>query len=598
MPRHRRNTVIFILLLCAAVASVGIWLTGSSSKAVSRRQRRGAAAAPAVELVDQRPLQTAQQLDKLATTRDEGRSSHDALNLADHEVDLAFTTAMREAQARPPQDTPETQALRDKISTLKQEIAASEKEVASLQAEQKLVKDPSSLAPQLQLAQSELALHQDELQDTKLDLARAGGDPATRIQWLYNQHEAIAHQEQNKSPFWSRPEFLLPKTLAAQVRLWFELNAKRSQIEDARQEALDRSSHIAEAHQTLEQEVAAAPSAAMSGGAADQLPLAPMSPSGRLKLLNRAVDNRKTLGEYDQRTQDLQHLAQVYEDWATLESSQMTATLHAALIGLLAILVIAFGVVLGVRGVEKLAERMQADRRRVATMRLLGRFAVQGIGLILVIIVILGPPSELSTLLALAGAGLTVALKDFIVAFFGWFVLMRRNGIRVGDWVEINGILGEVVEISLLHTVLLETGNWNEPGHPTGRRVTFVNSFAIEGHYFNFSTSGQWLWDALEFSVPEGTDPYPIRDGVLEIIRKETQGTARQAEEEWRRSSQAYGGRPISGEPVVDVRPAATGGTTIIVRYITSAHERHGLRGKLYEEVVELLRGRAARVGD
>ena len=53
------------------------------------------------------------------------------------------------------------------------------------------------------------------------------------------------------------------------------------------------------------------------------------------------------------------------------------------------------------------------------------------------------------------------------------------------------GVGGEVVEISLLRTTLLETGNWTDSGHPTGRKVTFVNSFAIEGHYFNFSTSGQ-----------------------------------------------------------------------------------------------------------
>ena len=78
---------------------------------------------------------------------------------------------------------------------------------------------------------------------------------------------------------------------------------------------------------------------------------------------------------------------------------------------------------------------------------------------------------------------------------------MGRNGIRVGDWVEINGVGGEVVEISLLRTTLLETGNWTDSGHPTGRKVTFVNSFAIEGHYFNFSTSGQWLWDELTVSV-------------------------------------------------------------------------------------------------
>jgi len=56
---------------------------------------------------------------------------------------------------------------------------------------------------------------------------------------------------------------------------------------------------------------------------------------------------------------------------------------------------------------------------------------------------------------ALATAGLIVVLKDFIVAFFGW---MSHNGIRLGDWVDITGVGGEVIEIGVLRTVLLENG--------------------------------------------------------------------------------------------------------------------------------------------
>ncbi len=89
---------------------------------------------------------------------------------------------------------------------------------------------------------------------------------------------------------------------------------------------------------------------------------------------------------------------------------------------------------------------------------------------------------------------------------------MGKNGIRLGDWVEINGVTGEVVELGMFHTVLLETGNWTDSGHPTGRRVTFTNSFAVEGHYFNFSTSGQWLWDELQIVLPAG--PIPIRSSM------------------------------------------------------------------------------------
>jgi hypothetical protein len=70
----------------------------------------------------------------------------------------------------------------------------------------------------------------------------------------------------------------------------------------------------------------------------------------------------------------------------------------------------------------------------------------------------------------LAGPGLTVVLKDFIGAFFGWFVPMGRNGIGLGDRVEINGVGGEAIEVGILRTVLLEMRNWTNTGHLTGRR--------------------------------------------------------------------------------------------------------------------------------
>ena len=145
---------------------------------------------------------------------------------------------------------------------------------------------------------------------------------------------------------------------------------------------------------------------------------------------------------------------------------------------------------------------MTAENKRIDTLRAVVKFAVQAVGAIVILFIVFGMPTQTTTVLGLAGAGLTVAMKDFIVAFFGWFVLMGRNGIRVGDWVEINGVGGEVVEVGLLKTVLLETGNWTDAGHPTGRRVSFVNSFAIEGHFFNFTTSGQWMWDELQVLIP------------------------------------------------------------------------------------------------
>src|ERR1700693_3938863 len=237
---------------------------------------------------------------------------------------------------------------------------------------------------------------------------------------------------------------------------------------------------------------------------------------------------------------------------------------------------------------ESLLGRMSKDRRQVETLRMVTRVTLQILGVLLILLVIFGPPRQLGTFLGLAGAGLTVALKDFIVSFVGWFVLMGRNGIRLGDWVEINGVTGEVVELGMFHTVLLETGNWTDSGHPTGRRVTFTNSFAIEGHYFNFSTSGQWLWDELQIVLPAGQSPYPLVDAIQEKVLEATSQGAQQAEQEWRGAAKSRDMNTLSAAPAITVKPVV-GGTEISVRYITRANERSQLRAKLNRAAVDLL---------
>jgi len=174
------------------------------------------------------------------------------------------------------------------------------------------------------------------------------------------------------------------------------------------------------------------------------------------------------------------------------------------------------------------------------------------------------------------------------VGFLGWFVLMGKNGIRLGDWVEINGVTGEVVELGMFHTVLLETGNWTDSGHPTGRRVTFTNSYAIEGHYFNFSTSGQWMWDELQVVLPTGQDPYPVIECDSEKGRRSNHrnretgragmATRREFSPDERLSACACHQREAGHRRRRDC-----------VRYITRANERYQLRAKLYQAAVDLL---------
>jgi small-conductance mechanosensitive channel len=165
---------------------------------------------------------------------------------------------------------------------------------------------------------------------------------------------------------------------------------------------------------------------------------------------------------------------------------------------------------------------------------------------------------------------------------------MGRNGIRVGDWVEINGVGGEVVEIGLFRTALLETGNWTDKGHPTGRRVTFINNFAVTGQFFNFSTVGQWMWDEISVNVPAGEAASKTIEAIHTAVLEQTEKDAKLAEAEWKAANKLQGLGQFSAAPSVDMRPAASG-IDVLVRYVTRAGDRFEMRNKLYGTVIELL---------
>ncbi len=197
-------------------------------------------------------------------------------------------------------------------------------------------------------------------------------------------------------------------------------------------------------------------------------------------------------------------------------------------------------------------------------------------------------PSQISTILGLATAGLTVALQSFIVAFFGWFILMGKNGVRVGDWVEINGVAGEVIEINLFRTTILENSAWADKGHPTGRRATFINNFAVTGQFFNFSTVGQWMWDEMSVSLPASPETYAKVALINQAILEETQQGAQLAEQEWKRVPRQNSLIHASASSSVNLRPSGAG-VDILIRYVTRAADRLKVRNRLYARVIDVL---------
>ncbi|HEV2467627.1 MAG TPA: mechanosensitive ion channel domain-containing protein [Candidatus Sulfotelmatobacter sp.] len=559
-------------------------------------------------LVDQRPLDTARRMAAMAGTPEEQAFAHEAEKTGDHEVDLAFFDAIRMAQLNPPPLSPEAKQIAARKTRAQQTLKDDQDTIALLT--KKLASAPESqkdnLQDQIDVAKAQADLDQDELDDASEDLEQAGGDPQSKIKRLQTEHEEGDH---NVAPAGSavnpQEQDYQAHTLLSIFRAWQALREKRQMLQQAHDEAARKEAYLIKRHDQLAAQVekdkesrqaarqqANGFSKAASAGNREQSQAAAKA---SLDALKQFTLDQKNLADRGRRIQDEQDLTDIYSNWIGLVEIRERAALHNMIESGLWILVVIFAVYLAARLTDHFFTGISAENKRIDTMRTVVKFALQAVGAIIILFIVLGMPTQTTTVLGLAGAGLTVAMKDFIVAFFGWFVLMGRNGIRVGDWVEINGVGGEVVEIGLLKTVLLETGNWTDSSHPTGRRVSFVNSFAIEGHFFNFTTSGQWMWDELEVLIPPNQDPYAIVDGIQKLVEKETQINAGKAEAEWQQTTTRYRAKTLSAMPGINVIPTAAG-IEVHVRYITRAYERHETRKRLYEEIVALMHGKREEV--
>jgi small-conductance mechanosensitive channel len=545
------------------------------------RARGGAAGS---SLVDQSPWQTAQTLASLAVTAEENEYAREAEHLADHEVDQAFAAALREAELQTRQRvlTGEALELSQRVAELQQEIAQDRMQVDQLQAKSpaKGTANAGAGDDALQVAKAQQGLDSDELADAQSDLDRATGNRSVQIQSELAAHQAAMLKYDNTQQSQGQAAAVSVKshgTLAGRLAAWFDQRSRYASIEQAQAVAQSDARTLTAEHNDLEAKMKAA-AAARTGAAT------------LMDLQNRSTE-RQVLSIDDDRIQTDQQLATVYGKWGGQVVLQHRIVLHLILQSFATIVLLVLCMIVGDAVVRRLMERPKLDRKQSETLRTILEVGVQVLGALVIVLVIFGAPHQTGTMIGLATAALTIALQDYILAFLGWFMLVGKNGIRVGDVVEINGVSGEVIEVGLVSTTLLETTGLAEKGEPTGRRVSFLNSFAIRGQYFNFSSEGQWLWDEIAVSVPAGEDIYSFAKSVEAAARKETAESARLAEEEWTRSARVGGLTRLGAAPIVQLRPSGAG-IELQVRYVTRASGRFEVRDRLYRQVIALLHGK------
>ena len=560
-----------LLVLTAATVAGWMWTRevphapGQEAPAPQAKHGRRRAAPVQQRLVDQSPLLTARSLVPLATTFEEKQLAVQAERLGNHSVDLAFSYALRTAATAPVPKTPEIKDLSEAKARAQAAVDAGEQQLARLG--RLLAAAPESrkdaLEDQVDITKAQLELDKDELETTSNDLAQAGGDPQARIRRLKEAHEAADRESSQSMMAAKPPSAFQPGSLIGRVLEWRLQRDKCTKLEKARAEAQDKEQAMAKRRADVEaqakkeqedREAARSAAATLMKGAANR-GMDREEAKAAVSSLKQFGDVQRRLATMAKRIQDQQGLAETYGSWLALADGYRNTALHKLLTQGLTILGVAVAAYLLGLLLDWSHRRAAAERASAGASTSVLKVIIRVVAALAIGFLVVGMPAQATTVFGLAGAGLTVALKDFIVAFFGWFILMGKNGIRLGDWVEIRGVGGEVVEIGLLRTVILETGSWADAGHPTGRRVAFVNNFAIEGHFFNFSTSGKWMWDELHVVVPAGQDPYQVIDGVQKLVEQQTEANAKIAEAEWQQTAARYKVKAFSAVPGVQVIP-------------------------------------------
>ena len=515
---------------------------------------------------------------------EERELAREAERLADHEVDQAFSQSLRQASLQKPNLTGKALALQQRVTELQETIKSDQARIASLSAGAgtKPVAADSNTSD-LEIAKAQLGLDQNELTDSLEDLARETGDQRVKLQQelaarqaAMKQYWDTASNDDGQTAVASAEQY---KTFAQQLSTWRSLRNRTQLIAEAEQLARADLAALTGDQAAVKTEVAALGNKAVGE-----------SSSQRIERLQQISAQQNILSILSDRLVAQQQLVALYGRWGEQVEIQRRIVVHLILRSLALIAAICMFVILAGWALQLALEKVVRDPRQKQTLKIVLNLGTQLVGLLLILLTIFGVPQQMPTILGLATAGLTVVFQDFILAFCGWFVLMGPNGVRVRDWVEIDGVGGEVVQLGLFRTWLLETGNWTANGHPTGRRVSFLNGYAIRGKYFNFSTAGQWMWDEIKVSVPPGMDIHPLLKGIYEATVKTTEADAKMAEAEWKRVTHEEGSPQFSAMPSVNLRPAGAG-VDIVMRYITRAGVRVETRNQLFAMIVELMQG-------
>lgn len=194
----------------------------------------------------------------------------------------------------------------------------------------------------------------------------------------------------------------------------------------------------------------------------------------------------------------------------------------------------------------------------------------------------------LTVALGVAGAGVAFALQEVIASLAGWIAVSFGGFYSTGDRVQLGGIKGDVIDIGVLRTTLMELGEWIDGDQYSGRIVRIANSFVFKEPVFNYSQDFPFVWDEVRIPIAFGSDYDEARKIVKQTGDEVIGDYAKSAESEWKNLVRKYLIEDATIEPMVTM----TANDTFVLftlRYIVDFKKRRSTKDRLFTGILNKL---------
>jgi small-conductance mechanosensitive channel len=194
--------------------------------------------------------------------------------------------------------------------------------------------------------------------------------------------------------------------------------------------------------------------------------------------------------------------------------------------------------------------------------------------------------ARLSFALGVVGAGVAVALQDVVASIAGAFSVGFSKLYSVGDRVQIGDTRGDVIDIGLLRTTLLETGNWVSRDMYNGRIARIPNSTVLKVSVFNYSQGFQFIWDEIKVLFTTTSDCQLAKKMLLRVAKDAIGKYLIEAQTSWKAMSDNYRSANPPLEPTITLVVNA-GSLEFTVSYVVDYVKRTALKDQLFTKILE-----------